>query len=135
MNTEIISLIVIGLVFVAPIFGAFLLDRRHKRLRPQCRPFGWGYYNALGGFVAPIFIASGFRDLGMDQTTLRVAFLLAVVTYFPLAILTLRRNRWGFVLLTALFLNPILWIINAIYIKKRWMELKLDMPDNPSPLP
>ena len=133
MNTEIAILTVVCLAFVAPIVGAVLLDRRHKRIRPQCCPFGWGYYNALVGFLAPFLIAGQLRTgqfLGADQTTLRLVLLLAVVIYFPLAILTLRRNRWGFVLLTVLSLNPILWIINTIYIKNRWAELAPDMSGN-----
>ena len=91
-------------------------------MRPQCRPFGWGYYNALAGFLAQIFIIGQLSEA--NQTTLRVFFVFAVVIYFLLAILTLRRNRWGFVALTALSFNPILWIINTIYIKNRWTELE-----------
>ena len=32
------------------------------------------------------------------------------------------RRRWAWVALTILSFNPLAWIINAIYLRKRWAE-------------
>ena len=37
--------------------------------------------------------------------------------------LVILRLRWAFVMFTLALMNPIIWIINAIYLKNRWREL------------
>lgn len=117
--TTIILILVFLLSLAAPIVGAFLLDKRHRRLRPNCRPFGWGYYNALSCFLVPLLFPGQ-----VDPSVAGIAFLVALCIYAPLGILTLRRNRWGYVVLTVFSFNPVLWVINAIYINNRWAEMK-----------
>jgi len=107
-------------LFFSPFLGAYLLDRRHRQLRPEHRPFGWGYLNGLGGFLTPLFIAGQFGQT--DPELGRIVLLVAVAIFWPLAILTLRRHGWGYVLLTVLSLNPVLWIINPSYIGNHWDE-------------
>jgi hypothetical protein len=133
MDAAIIFLFIGCLFILAPIIGAFLLDKRLRRLRPNSRPFGWGYYNGLGAFIAPIFVAGQLKEADAN-TVLFVMFIVACV-FIPLGIFTLRRNRWGYVALTVVSLNPLLWIINAFYIKNRWAELDPPLATAPSPPP
>lgn len=37
-----------------------------------------------------------------------------------LMILILRNNKYAFLIATVISLNPLLWIINGIYLKNRW---------------
>jgi hypothetical protein len=46
-----------------------------------------------------------------------VAILYAVLAWF-----FAQRQRWAWVALTILSFNPIAWIINGIYLWKRWAE-------------
>jgi hypothetical protein len=124
MGFLVIALVII--IFLGPIIGAFLLEQRHQRLRPSLRPFGWGYFNGLGGFVSPFFVAAQFGQA--DPGLARMVLLVAAAITWPLAVLTLRRHAWGFVLLTVFSLNPVLWIINFIYIDNRWSELTTGRP-------
>ena len=119
------------IVIVGPFLGAIALNRKHLRLRPNCQPFAWGYYTALVNFLTPFLVAGTMRQQGLDLTSVRVLLAVLVLTYFPLAILTLRRNRIGFVLLSVLQLNPINWLINGIYIKNRWQELSPSVISQP----
>jgi xanthine/uracil permease len=44
------------------------------------------------------------------------------LVYAVLAWFFARRHRWAWVALTILSFNPIAWIINAVYLRKRWAE-------------
>ena len=113
---ELISLM---LFIVGPLVGMFFLNNRHRRMRPECRDFRWGYLNALCAIIhQPIAIGIMFVNTNHSQ----IAWIIAFCIYMPLGILTLRRNKWGYVLLTIISFNPLLWIINYIYISNRWKE-------------
>src|SRR6266516_4265947 len=114
------DLVIVALFFLPPIIIARLLNRRHGRLRPKCRPYAWGYWLGLTGFFAPIFAMGPVAN--HESQALGSMFIVAVI-YYPLSILTLLRNRWGLLLLTIFSLNPVIWIINALYIPHRWAEM------------
>jgi len=44
------------------------------------------------------------------------------VIYAVLAWFFVRRHHWAWIALTILSFNPVAWIINAIYLRKRWAE-------------
>lgn len=46
--------------------------------------------------------------------------ILLIALYSILFIFVLRYNKWCFLVATILCLNPLLWIINGIYLKNRW---------------
>jgi len=54
------NLVPIGVLsaILLPILGAYFLDSRHKRLRPRCQSFGWGYFSGLIGPISGIVVAS-----------------------------------------------------------------------------
>jgi hypothetical protein len=119
------------IVIVGPVWGAIALNRKHLRLRPNCQPFAWGYHNALINFLTPFVVAGAMSQQGLDLTSVRVLLFVLLLTYVPLGILTLRRNRTGFLLLTVLQLNPIYWLVNGIYLKNRWEELSPSVISQP----
>lgn len=43
-----------------------------------------------------------------------------------LCILILRYNKYAFLIATVLSVNPIVWIINGIYLKSRWNHPKVN---------
>jgi NADPH:quinone reductase-like Zn-dependent oxidoreductase len=99
----------------APIAGAIALNRRFQRLNPGKRPFRWGYYFSLQALVAGICLGIAL-ELG-------VAVLLGCILLFAwLAWSFARRRHWAWVALTVISLNPLAWIVNAIYLWKRWRE-------------
>jgi hypothetical protein len=57
-----------------------------------------------------------FLDFGLTGV------LVCGLLYGVLAWFFARRCRWAWIALTILSFNPIAWIINAIYLRKRWTE-------------
>lgn len=47
-----------------------------------------------------------------------------------LMIMILKFNKYAFLIATILSFNPLLWIINGIYLKNRWDHPKVNMPLN-----
>ncbi len=106
--------ILIG-VTIVPIVLAFVLNRRYRPDRPGNRPFRWGYYfslmSVIGGLLLGVMLESG-----------NTAVIICGAIYAVLAWFFARRYHWAWIVLTILSFNPVAWIINAIYLRKRWAE-------------
>ncbi len=102
-------------VLIGPIVVAIALNRRFRRENPEKRPYRWGYYFSVMSFVAVVCLA-----LLLDFGILCLIFL--GVIYAILAWYFAQRRPWAWIALTILSFNPIAWIINAIYLRKRWAE-------------
>jgi hypothetical protein len=102
-------------VLIVPIVIALVLNRRFRRDNPEKRSFRWGYYFSVMSFVAVVGLAL-LLDVGI------IALILCVVIYGVLAWFFTQRCHWAWIALTILSFNPVAWIINAIYLRKRWAE-------------
>jgi len=102
-------------VLIVPIIAAFVLNRRFKRRHPEARGFRWGYYFSIMSFIAGLVIGL-FLEAGST------GIMLCGLIYALLAWFFARRHRWAWIVLTILSFNPIAWIINVIYLWKRWGE-------------
>ena len=100
---------------IGPIFIAFALNRRFRRDNPEKRSYRWGYYFSLISFVAVVGLGL-LLDLGI------VVLLVCGLIYGVLAWFFAQRHRWAWIALTIFSFNPIAWIINAIYLWRRWRE-------------
>ena len=49
-----------------------------------------------------------------------------ILLNFILMFLILEFNKWAFLIATILSFNPLLWIINGIYLKNRWCHPKVN---------
>lgn len=112
---------------VISIPAAFTMnDSLHKK-HPELKPYAWGYYIGWMGMLSWSaigilqFIAAS-KTYGSRSDTfavLGVVFLVAAIAHFFI----IKRNKWAWVIGIILQLNPILWIINGIYLKNRWAEM------------
>jgi NADPH:quinone reductase-like Zn-dependent oxidoreductase len=100
---------------VVPIVAALVLNRRFERRNPGKRPYRWGYYFGIQSLIAGI-------GLGMMLESGFAAVLVCGVIYALLAWLFVRRHHGAWIALTLLSFNPVAWIINFIYLRKRWAE-------------
>jgi NADPH:quinone reductase-like Zn-dependent oxidoreductase len=101
-------------VALAPIFAALILNRRFRRRHPEKRPYRWGYYFSIMSLVGGLVLGLLFDS---------VAGLLAcAAVYAVLAWCFARRRRWAWLALTIVTFNPIAWVINLVYLRKRWAE-------------
>lgn len=102
-------------VLILPIIAALVLNRRFKRRHPDERGYRWGYYfsimSVIAGLVFGLFLES--RAIGV---------MICGLIYAVLASFFIRRYHWAWIALTLLSFNPIAWMINAIYLWKRWKE-------------
>jgi|GEM_PF-9643 len=102
-------------VLIVPIIAAFALNRRFKRHNPDKRGYRWGYYFSIMAFIAGLgfgaFLECGFAGL------IACGIIYAILAWF-----FAERCHWAWIALTILSFNPIAWIINAIYLRKRWAE-------------
>src|SRR5262249_7822515 len=103
-------------VAIVPVVIAFLLNRRFRRRNAEMRPFRWGYYFSVVSFLAGLALG-GVMELGP------LGVILCAVIYGGLAWFFAQRHRWAWLTLTILSFNPLVWLINAIYLRKRWAEL------------
>jgi NADPH:quinone reductase-like Zn-dependent oxidoreductase len=110
---ELIAIPVLALII--PIIAAFVLNRRFKQRNPAARGFRWGYYfsimSVIAGLVLGLFLEAGTTGV-----------ILCGILYLVLAWFFARRHRWAWIALTVLSFNPIAWIINAVYLWRRWTE-------------
>ncbi|MGR3174409.1 MAG: tetratricopeptide repeat protein [Candidatus Scalindua sp.] len=127
--------LVINLIVALPaLFISFKLDKKRANRYPNTLTFKWGYFTGARILMAStiifilgiLVIASGEPDLA----EVNVAMIGALSVLFIPGILILRRNRWAWIFYTIFSLNPLLWLINVIYIKKRWNEF-VQYTDNP----
>lgn len=101
-------------VSIVPIVVAFLLNRQFRRRHPGYKPYRWGYYFSLVSFIGGILLG-----ILLESTT---AAIVCGVMYAVLAWFFSLRHHWAWIALTILSFNPVAWIINFIYLRKRWAE-------------
>ena len=102
-------------VLIVPIIAAFALNRRFKRCYPDKRGYRWGYYFSIMSFIAGL-------GLGVVLECEATGVIVCGLIYALLAWFFAQRHHWAWITLTILSFNPIAWIINAIYLRKRWAE-------------
>jgi NADPH:quinone reductase-like Zn-dependent oxidoreductase len=114
-------LVVLGLVgvpvaaLILPIIAAFVLNRRFRERNPQKKNYRWGYYFSIMAVIGGLLLGR-FLNFGL------MGVILCGVIYGVLAWFFAQRHRWAWIALTILSFNPIAWIINAIYLRRRWAE-------------
>lgn len=102
-------------VSIVPIVAALVLNRRFKRRNPEKRPYRWGYYFSIVSFIAGL-------GLGLILESGISAVIGCGVVYGVLGWFFARRQHWAWITLTIFSFNPVVWIINLIYLRKRWAE-------------
>ena len=111
-----LALIVITVgVSIVPIVSALALNRRFQRRHPGKRPYRWGYYFSIQSFIAGLLLGI------ILEAGVAVAIACGLV-YAVLAWCFARRHRWAWLTLTVVSFNPVAWVINLIYLRKRWAE-------------
>lgn len=116
------------IVVIACVVPALVMALgRHKKDLPldNRKPFRWGYYcgyiSIIMGLVAAAANIAVYFSAPPDSTHLVLASLASA--FATLGYFVVQRKRVAFVVLTIGSVNPVLWLINSIYIRKRWAEL------------
>jgi hypothetical protein len=102
-------------ISIVPIVAAILLDRRFRRRNPGKRPYRWGYYFSIMSFLGSLGVATVLEP-GLAGVAAFAAVYAALAWFFA------NRHRWAWLALTILSFNPLAWVINLVYLRKRWAE-------------
>jgi NADPH:quinone reductase-like Zn-dependent oxidoreductase len=105
----------VGAAMGVPVIGALALQRRFMRRHPGKRPYRWGYYFSLQSFIAGV-------GLGVMLESGVVVVIVCAGIYAALAWFFAQRHRWAWIALTFFSFNPVVWIANFTYLRKRWAE-------------
>ena len=138
---RVIAGIALILMFVVPLVLWDQAKRADARLRannPATLPFKWGYLYGLATLCFGVFASIGLLAAGLlpsppyapEKTPDATALIYLVMWALPLTIcgyFVLRRKRWAWVLATVLSLNPVIWLINAVYGARRWREMEQNL--------
>jgi hypothetical protein len=111
-----------GLVLIYALVVAWpIAHTRGKEWRkdhPDKLPFKWGHFQSvicMGHLMGVVFFAHG------AEGALFAVWMLAIaVCGFYMS----RRHRWAWVVGTLLSMNPVLWVVDGIYLKNRWAEMR-----------
>jgi NADPH:quinone reductase-like Zn-dependent oxidoreductase len=117
-KSYLVALALVGIplvILIVPVVVSIVLNRRFRRRNPEYRPYRWGYYfsavSFIGGIALGIFLESG-----------TIAVIVCAAIYAVLAWFFAKRRHWAWITLTILSFNPVAWIINFVYLRKRWAE-------------
>lgn len=119
---------ILPLGLILTYFISMYLDDHRSKKNPETKPFVWGFFWGISGFVLNVLWLLGLLEeihfsYGGHRVVLWCLFysLLASSILHVLMIFRIR-EAWTFGLL--LELNPISWIVNYLYIWKRIKEMK-----------
>jgi NADPH:quinone reductase-like Zn-dependent oxidoreductase len=118
---ELLVLALIASAIGVPVGVAVALNRRFQQRNPVKRPYRWGYYFSVQSSIAGIGLGIGL-EAGLG------AGIVCAVVYAVLAWFFAQRRHWAWIALTILSFNPVAWIINLIYLRKRWAEDSVATP-------
>ena len=96
-----------------PIVIALRLNRRFQQRNPGKRPFTWGYYFSILYFIVGLCVGV---KVGITAVIICGAIHGVLAWFFA------QRHHWAWITVTILSGNPVVWIINFIYLRKRWSE-------------
>jgi NADPH:quinone reductase-like Zn-dependent oxidoreductase len=110
-----VVLATLAVMIGVPVVLAFALHRYFQSRHPGKKPYRWGYYFSVQSFLAGVALGIMF-DSGAT------AMIVMGIVYGALAWFFAQRKHWAWVTLTLFSFNPVVWVVNFIYLRKRWAE-------------
>lgn len=120
-----------GVVFVTIALAlsiqlALGLNKDYQEQNPDFKPFRWGYFFIVSGVIVGLVMA-GFQFYLASKTYGSRAVAYGFIGVYCLVgailhALAFKRNRWMLALATIYQFNPLIWVINILYLRSRWDE-------------
>ena len=121
---QLLALILIFIILtqVAIYFIAKNLNNKHLLNYPDYKSYTWGYFQGIGFiFYGVISFLVNFLTLFLNNNTEATILLIGSLSLSTFAVFlgyfVCQKEKWSFVLIT--ISNPLFWIINYLYIKRR----------------
>ena len=116
--------IVLILVHMVIYYIAITMNNKHLLRHPEYKSYVWGYFTGVvtivwGIILFIVYLSLLFlnEDIGPINTTL--FYLAFLIFYTALGYFVCSKEKWAFIILTILWINPIIWVTNYFYIKRR----------------
>jgi hypothetical protein len=124
------------LIFLMTLGFVIMKDKELKNTCPNCKSFRWGYFIGCFFFITAaanifllIFGANFFLGwVGFIGNLMNIgrlnpgAYFIYLISVLIFSYLIIERHKAGWIVGSVLFFNPIIWVINFFYGKKRWSE-------------
>ena len=108
------------LVLVVALPSGFLKNKAWMMSHPDQRSFAWGFFLSYAACLAAIYVPGGLVMGGVNGLATAAYGLVFTVA----GVFMYKRRRWAWLVGTLLSFNPIVYIINIIYLKNRWNEMQ-----------
>jgi len=103
------------------------MNKSLRKKYPEVKPYTWGYFIGWAGTLcwgtaAFLSFRASLETHGSRDDALAawgVVFLFATIAHC----LVILRTKWAWIVVIILQFNPILWLLNGIYLKNRWDEM------------
>ncbi len=99
------------------------MDQNIKKVNEEEVGFGWWNTWAWIGLVIGNLYILGSANGNSELISFAIVIILINTI---LMVMILRYNKYAFLIATILSINPLLWIINGIYLKNRWANKKVN---------
>ena len=109
------------------IFLSLYLETIRKEKFPDGHKFKWGYFEAIRHIFTYAFLIisvpfGSVMYIGLAKPIHPFISLIFAVIVIGLAIHVIKTcNKWSWIILSLMTGNIVLWVINGIYIKRRWI--------------
>ena len=124
------------LIFLMTLGFVIMKDKELKNTCTNCKSFRWGYFIGCfflitaalnifllifgaGFFLGWVGFIANLMDIGRLNPGIYFIYLISVLIF---SYLMIERHKVGWIVGSVLFFNPVIWIINFFYGKKRWSE-------------
>ena len=116
--------IVFILVHLVIYFIAVTLNNKHLKRHPDYNSYLWGYFTGVvtivwGIILFIVCLSLLFLNVDIFPINITIYYLGLLIFYTALGYFVCSKEKWAFIILTIVWMNPIIWVINYFYIKRR----------------
>jgi hypothetical protein len=125
-SARMIAAPVFGVLFVVAFFWALSVSSKSIPGKMQKKPYRWGLFQGYAALIGFLWgggaVVYGFSGAKSPEVCFLVGAYGVLVGLCGAGIL--RRRRWAWLLMFILNPNPVVWLINGIYLSNRWGEMR-----------
>ena len=124
LTVALIVLIVLILVHMVIYYIALTMNNKHLLRHPEYKSYVWGYFTGVvtivwGIVLFIVCLSLLFLNVDIGPINIALFYLGFLIFYTALGYFVCSKEKWAFIILTILWGNPIIWVTNYFYIKRR----------------
>ena len=112
----------IGLI-ILNYFIAKKLNTNHRIKYPNHKDYKWGYFMGVGSIIFSTLYVLVYTFIDIISETITIVDFIIYIGLILISVVigyfTCKKSKQAIIWVTVFSLNPVIWIINFFYIKKR----------------